>query len=128
VGACCSRTNADDRLPADPLGRIESSDGVVEGRDVADVRPQSSVTHPLDDLTQLGAIGHENKVDRQAVGGPPPGPPRAGHRVPPAPTTPAARFPRPPPMTSKTRSTPPTSSRTSLSRSTNSCAPKSSAF
>ena len=42
----------------------------MEGRDVADVRPQSSVTHPLDDLTQLGAIGHENKVDRQAVGGP----------------------------------------------------------
>src|SRR5262249_54753278 len=34
MGACCSRTNADDRLPADPLGRIESGDGVVEGRDV----------------------------------------------------------------------------------------------
>jgi hypothetical protein len=28
-----------------------------EGRDVADVRPQSSVPHPLDDLNQLGAIG-----------------------------------------------------------------------
>jgi hypothetical protein len=56
MGACRSRTNADDRLPADPLGRIESGDGSVEGRDVADVRPQSSVTHPLDDLTQLGAI------------------------------------------------------------------------
>src|SRR6516164_9235628 len=66
MGACRSRTNADDRLPADPLGRIESGDGIVEGRDVADVRPQSSVPHPLDDLTQLGAIGHENKVDRQA--------------------------------------------------------------
>src|SRR6516164_6450930 len=64
MGACCSRTNADDRLPADPLGRIQSGDGVVEGRDVADVRPQSSVPHPLDDLTQLGAIGHANKVDR----------------------------------------------------------------
>src|SRR6266550_7342572 len=60
MGACRSRTNADDRLPVDPLGRIESGDGIVEGRDVADVRPQSSVTHPLDDLTQLGAIGHEN--------------------------------------------------------------------
>src|SRR5690242_2629284 len=70
MGACRSRTNADDRLPADPLGRIESGDGIVEGRDVADVRLQSPVTHPLDDLTQLGAIGHENKVDRQAVGGP----------------------------------------------------------
>jgi hypothetical protein len=33
-----SRTNADDRLPVDPLGRIEGGDGVVEGRDVADVR------------------------------------------------------------------------------------------
>src|SRR5499427_2551134 len=80
MGACCSRTNADDRLPADPLGRIESGDGVVEGRDVADVRPQSSVTHPLDELTQLGAIGHENKVDRQAVGGPRLGRPGDGHQ------------------------------------------------
>ncbi|HET8536725.1 MAG TPA: hypothetical protein VFL73_06040, partial [Solirubrobacteraceae bacterium] len=26
-----SRTNADDRLPADPLGRVEGCDGVVEG-------------------------------------------------------------------------------------------------
>ena len=34
-----SRTNADDRLPVDPLGRVEGGDGVVEGRDVADVRP-----------------------------------------------------------------------------------------
>src|SRR5262249_45810920 len=64
MGVCRSPTNSDDRLPADPLGRIESGDGMVEGRDVADVRPQSSVPHPLDDLTQLGAIGHENKVDR----------------------------------------------------------------
>jgi hypothetical protein len=40
---CRSRTNADDRLPADPFGRIEGGDGTVEGRDVADVRPQSSV-------------------------------------------------------------------------------------
>jgi len=55
TGACRSRTNAADRLPADPLGRIESGDGIVEGRDGANVRPQSSVTHPLDDLTQLGA-------------------------------------------------------------------------
>src|SRR5262249_15869781 len=69
LGACRSRTNADDRLPLASLGPVEGGDGVVEGRDVADVRPQSSVTHPLDDLTQLGAIGHENKVDRQAVGG-----------------------------------------------------------
>lgn len=46
-----SQTNSDDRLPADPLGRIESADGIVEGRDVADVCTQSSVPHPLDDLT-----------------------------------------------------------------------------
>jgi len=50
-----SRTNADDRLPIDPLGRVEGSDGIVEGRDLADVRPQPSVPHPLDNLTQLGA-------------------------------------------------------------------------
>src|SRR6266704_1087699 len=67
MGACRSRTNADDRLPADPLGRIESRDGIVEGCDVADVRPQPSVTHPPDDLTQLGTIGYDNKVDGQAV-------------------------------------------------------------
>src|SRR5512147_2954249 len=65
-----SRTNADDRLPADPLGRIEGCNGIVESRDVADVRPQLSVPHPLDDLTQLGTIGQDNEVDRQAVGGP----------------------------------------------------------
>src|ERR1700756_5107178 len=62
--------NADDRLPADPLGRVEGGDGIVEGGDVADVRPQSSVTHPLDDLTPLGTIGLENEVERQARGGP----------------------------------------------------------
>src|SRR5262249_31239093 len=62
-----SGSNADDRLSADPLGRIEGGDGVVEGRDVADVRPQMSVSHPLDDLTQLGALGLDNEVDRQAV-------------------------------------------------------------
>ena len=34
-----SRTNADDRLPLDPFGRVESGDGLVESRDLADVRP-----------------------------------------------------------------------------------------
>src|SRR5690242_5089782 len=63
-------TNADDRLPADPLARIEGRNGVVEGCDVADVRPQPSVPHPPDDLTQLGTIGLDNEVDRQAVRGP----------------------------------------------------------
>jgi hypothetical protein len=41
---------ADDRLPANPLGRIEGRNGIVEGRDVADVPPQPSVPHPLDNL------------------------------------------------------------------------------
>src|ERR1700746_2280965 len=70
MGACRSRTNADDRLPLASLGRVEGGEGIVEGRDVADVRPQSSVAHPLDDLTQLGTIGLDNEVDRQAVRGP----------------------------------------------------------
>src|SRR5262249_58056871 len=55
-------------------------DGIVEGRDVADVRPQSSVPYPLDDLTQLGTIGLDNEVDRQAVGGPRFGRPDDGHQ------------------------------------------------
>src|SRR6266567_6227876 len=65
-----SRTNADDRLPRASLGRVEGGDSFVEGRDGADVRPQSSVPHPLDDLTQLGTIGLDNEVDRKAVNGP----------------------------------------------------------
>src|SRR5262245_11946634 len=80
MGACRSRTNADDRLPRASLGRVEGGDGIVEGRDVADVRPQSSVPHPLDDLTQLGTIGLDNEVDRQAVGGPRLGRPDDGHQ------------------------------------------------
>src|SRR6185295_9932385 len=65
-----SGTNADDRLSLASLGPVEGGDGVVEGRDVADFRPQASVTHPLDDLTQLGAIGLDNEVYRQAIGRP----------------------------------------------------------
>src|SRR5215470_7732500 len=80
MDACRSRTNADDRLPVASLGRVQGGDGIVEGRDVADVRPQSSVTHPLDDLTQLGTIGLDNEVDRQAVGGPRLGRPDDGHQ------------------------------------------------
>src|SRR5678815_1409098 len=58
MGACRSRTNADDRLPLAPLGRVEGGDGIVEGRNVADVCPQPSVTHPPDDLTQLLSLIH----------------------------------------------------------------------
>src|SRR6516162_4357840 len=75
-----SLTNADDRLSLASLGRVQGGDSVVEGRDVADVRPQSSVPHPLDDLTQLGTIGLDNEVDRQAVGGPRLGRPDDGHQ------------------------------------------------
>src|SRR6266568_4937766 len=74
-------TNADDCLAAAVLCRVEGGDGIVEGRDVADVRPQPSVPHPLDDLTQLGSIGQDNKVDRQAVGRPRLGRPGDGHQL-----------------------------------------------
>src|SRR5256714_6305445 len=65
-----SRTNTNDRFPRAPLGRVEGGDGIVEGRDGPDVRPQSSVPHPLDDLIQLGTIGLDNEVDRKAINGP----------------------------------------------------------
>src|SRR5262249_39659114 len=80
MDACRSRTNADNRLPLASLGPVKRCDGIVEGRDVADVRPQSSVPHPLDDLTQLGTIGLDNEIDRQAVGGPRLGRPDDGHQ------------------------------------------------
>src|SRR5438876_8782464 len=73
-------TNADDRLPVASLSRVEGGDSIVEGRDVADVGPQSSVPHPLDDLTQLGTIGLDDEVDCQAVGGPRLGRPYDGHQ------------------------------------------------
>src|SRR3954451_3324920 len=44
-----SGTNADDRLSLASLGRVQGGHRFVEGRDVANVRPQSSVPHPLDD-------------------------------------------------------------------------------
>src|SRR3954471_2432870 len=77
-----SRANADDRLPADPLVRVEGCNGIVEGRDGADVRPQPSVPHPLDDLPQLGTIGQDDEVDRQAAGGPRLGRRGDGHQPP----------------------------------------------
>src|SRR5215469_7481875 len=62
--------NADDRLALDPLGRVEGGNRIVEGRDFADVRPHSPVTRPPDNLTQLGAIGYDDEVNREAVSGP----------------------------------------------------------
>jgi len=52
-----SLANADDRLSLGPFGRVEGGDCIVEGSHFADVRPQSAIPHPLDDLTQLRAIG-----------------------------------------------------------------------
>src|SRR5215475_3907660 len=65
-----SRANANDSLPRASRGRVEGGDGIVEGRDGADVRPQPSVPHPLDDLVQLGTIGLDDEVNRETVGGP----------------------------------------------------------
>src|SRR6516225_7004604 len=65
-----SRTNANDRLSLDPFGRVEGGDGIVEGSHFADVCPQPTNPDPLDHLTQLGPIGLDNEVDRQAVGRP----------------------------------------------------------
>src|SRR4051812_12542786 len=38
-----SRSNADDRFPGAPFGRVEGGDGIVDRRDLPDVRPQSSI-------------------------------------------------------------------------------------
>ena len=61
MGACRPWTNADNRLPLIPRGRLEGADGIIEGRDVADVCPQPSVTHPPDHLSQLGTDGDRNE-------------------------------------------------------------------
>src|SRR5215472_320459 len=63
-------TNADDRLTLASLGPVEGGDGIVEGRDVADVCPQPTIPDPLDDLTQLGAIGYDDEVNSPAASGP----------------------------------------------------------
>src|SRR5215813_13360873 len=62
--------NTDDRLALNPLGRVEGGDGIVEGSHVADVCPQPTMPGPLDDLTQLGAIGYDDEIDSQAISGP----------------------------------------------------------
>src|SRR5499425_1258069 len=62
--------NADDRLSLDPLGRVEGGNRIVKGSHVADVCPQPTIPDPLDELTQLGAIGYDDEVDSQAARGP----------------------------------------------------------
>src|SRR5215470_12357025 len=61
--------NADDRLSLDPLGRVEGGNRIVKGSHVADVCPQPTIPDPLNDLTQLGAIGYDDEIDSQAVSG-----------------------------------------------------------
>src|SRR5689334_20848816 len=61
------RADLNNRLALASLGRVESGNRVVEGGDLSDVCAQSSVPHPLDDLTQLTAIGFHNEVDGQTV-------------------------------------------------------------
>src|SRR4051794_40460831 len=62
--------NADDRLSLGPFGAVEGGNGIVEGSHVADVCPQPTNPDPLDELTQLGAIGYDDEVDRLAARGP----------------------------------------------------------
>ena len=56
--------NADDRLSLNPLGWVEGGDGIVEGSHLADVCPQPTIPDPLDELTQLGAIGRASCRER----------------------------------------------------------------
>ena len=72
--------NADDRLSLDSFGRVEGGDGIVEGSHLADVCPQPTIPDPLDDLTQLGAIGYDDEVDSQAASGPRRGRAGDGHQ------------------------------------------------
>src|SRR5262250_2517143 len=62
--------NANDRLSLDPLGRVEGGNRIVEGSHFADVCPQPTIPDPLDELTQLGAIGYDDEVNSQAASGP----------------------------------------------------------
>src|SRR6185503_16897568 len=62
--------NADDRLSLDPLGPVEGGNRSVESSHVADVCPQPTNSKPLDELTQLGAIGYDDEIDSQAARGP----------------------------------------------------------
>ena len=62
--------NADDRLSLGPLGRVEGGNGIVEGSHFADVCAQPAISDPLDQLSQLGAIGYDDEINSQAASGP----------------------------------------------------------
>jgi hypothetical protein len=55
-------------FPVAPLDRVEGGDSFVEGQVPMFVR-RSSVTRPPDNLTQLGAIGYDDEVNRPAISG-----------------------------------------------------------
>src|SRR5690349_13226974 len=63
------RVNSDDGLALPTLGRAQGCYGVVERSDVSDVRAEATVPHPLDDLRQLRAVGLDDEVNGQPVGG-----------------------------------------------------------
>src|SRR6202008_2423879 len=62
--------NPDDCLSLVPLGPVEGGNRIVEGSHFADVCPQPTNADPLDELTQLGAIGFNDEVDSPAARGP----------------------------------------------------------
>jgi len=112
-------------FPLDPFSRVEGGDGIVKGSHVADVCTQPTIPDPLDDFTQLGAIGYDDEVDRQArSAGRASGRPGDGHQRSSGANHARRRFPMSPPRGHrKPDRTPPTSARASLSRSMNSVAP-----
>src|SRR5215475_11718855 len=78
--SCRFLRSTDDRLSLDPLGPVESGNRIVEGSYVADICPQPTIPDPLDELTQLGAIGFDDEVDSQAARGPRHGRAGDGHQ------------------------------------------------
>jgi len=93
MGVRRSGTNADDRLFPCVARSGLGGDGTVEGRDAADVRPQSSIAHPLDDRSQ---VGHDRTRRRSRTAVPLAGRASTGPTmdtsVPPARIRPADRF------------------------------------
>jgi hypothetical protein len=116
----------DDRLSLGSFDGVESGKRVIEVRDVSDVRAKTPLPDPPDNFPQLFTIGLDNQIDGQASFG---FGARAGdaYQRPSRSNQSRRRLAMSPLITSKTRSTPSASSSASLSRSTNSCAPKSSA-
>src|SRR5262245_58163961 len=65
-----SAMSADDRVCLEPRGPVNGGNCIVDGSNVDDVCPQPTNPDPLDELTQLGAIGYDDEVDSQAARGP----------------------------------------------------------